>query len=130
MKTFYRRIEHNTLLGILSHEEISNALAYLVDFKNHSNLNVIPHPYSIEISNEDITISVILFVGFETDEYKELKDRNNFHIVSFSRVVPEMVEFENLNVKYIDNMSLLFTTMSRCKNELVNLLFLLKHVDD
>jgi len=127
---FYRRIEHNELLSILRNEEISSALAYMLDYLNHSNFEVIPKDYSIEISNDDITISVIIYVGFELEEYENLKNKKNLHIVSFSRVVPEMVEFKNLNVKYIDNLSLIFMTLSRSENLLGKKLFSLKNLGD
>ncbi len=127
---FYRRIEHNVLLDILRNEEILSALAYMVDFSNHSNFEVIPKDYSIEISNENITIVVIIYVGFESEEYEKLKNRKNLHLVTFSKVVPEMVEFEKLNVKYIDNLSLLFMTLSITKDHFGKKLFALKNIGD
>lgn len=127
---FYRRIEHNVLLDILQNEEISRALAYMIDSSNHTNFEIIPKENSIEISNDNITIVVIIYVGFELEEYENLKNRKNLHIITFSKVVPEMVEFENLNIKYIDNLSLLFMTLSLSENSLGKKLFSLKNLGD
>lgn len=129
-KFFYRRIEHNVLLYILRNKEISSALAYMIDFSNHSNFEVTPKEHSIEIFNDDITIVVIIYVGFELEEYENLKNRKNLHIVTFSMAVPEMIEFKNLNVKYIDTLSLLFMTLSRSENPLGKKLFSLKNLGD
>lgn len=127
---FYTRIEHNILQRLLRNREISSALAYMLDYSKHSNLEVIPKEHSIEISNDDITISVIIFVGFEGKEYEQVKNRKNLHLVSFSSVVPEMVEFRNLNVKYIDNLALLFTTLACSEEPLAKELFSLKNLGD
>jgi hypothetical protein len=130
VKLFYKRIEHNTILELLSNDDISSSLAYLVSFENHHELNVVPKDFSIEISNDKITIAVILFVGFEIEEYEALKHRKNLHIVTFSEVVSGMVEFEKLGVKYIDNLSLLFTVLSRSKDHLARYLYRLKNFKD
>jgi hypothetical protein len=126
MDLYYQRIEHNNLLDLLKHGEISSALAYIIDYTDHDNLTVIPKEHSIEVSNNTITIAIILFVGFEMEEYEALKHRENLHIVTFSNVVSEMLEFEKLNVKYVDNLALLFTTLSRSESPLAKNLFRLK----
>ncbi|MCB9250855.1 MAG: hypothetical protein H6605_00170 [Flavobacteriales bacterium] len=130
MSFLYKRIEHNTLLDLLKNEEISSALAYILDYSDHENLKVIPKEYSIEISNENITIVFVFSVGFEGQEYKEVLNKNNLHLVTFSEVVPKMIEFENLGIKYVDNISLLFLILSRTKNPLGIKLFSLKNLSD
>lgn len=126
MDIFYQRIEHNSLLDLLKDKEISSALAYIIDYTDHDNLTIIPKEHSIEVSNITITIAIIIFVGFEIEEYEELKNRENLHIVTFSNVVSEMLEFEKLNVKYVDNLALLFTALSRSESSLAKNLFRLK----
>ena len=64
MEFAYDRFDICILLDNLKNEVISKTLAYMVDFKEHDNLVVTPKPYSIEISNADICIAVILFSGF------------------------------------------------------------------
>lgn len=112
MKLHFSKMEHNMLFASLNNNDIVTALSYLVDFKKHVGLNITPRTHSIEVSNSDITIAVILFVGFEENEFIELQKRNNLHIITFSPVIPSMFEFQNLNIKYIDNLSLLFTALS------------------
>jgi hypothetical protein len=85
----------------------------MLDFKEHENLIVIPKPFSIEISNAEICIAVIVFSGFENEEYEALLTKNNFHIVSFDTIVQTMVEFENMFIKHIDSMALFFMALSR-----------------
>ena len=68
MEFEYSRIEDCILLDNLRNEVVKKSLAYIVDFKEHDNLIVIPKSYSIEISNADICIAVILYYGFEREE--------------------------------------------------------------
>lgn len=99
---YYSDLVNNELLYLLKQPDFAASLAYLVDFKNHSDLIIIPHDYSIEISNKDICISVILLAGFETNEYLTLKNNVNFNLITLSKIIPEMCEFENMYLKYID----------------------------
>lgn len=128
--SYYKKIKDNVLLDILSNFEISEGLAYIVDYYPHKNLLTIPHDYYIEISNKDITIAVILYVGFEGKDYLNLIERENLHVVTFSDVVPNMLEFENIKVKYIDTTALMFTVMARSKHEFVRYLNRLKNFAD
>lgn len=113
MEFAHYRSEHHILLDNLKNEVISKTVAYMVDFKEHDNLIVIPKPYSIEISNAEICITVILFSGFEKEEYEALLSKDNFHIVSFDTILQSMVEFENMFIKYIDSMALFFMSLAR-----------------
>lgn len=113
MEFAHYRSEHHILLDNLKNEVTSKTVAYMVDFKEHDNLIVIPKPYSIEISNAEICIAVILFSGFEKEEYEALLSKDNFHIVSFDTILQSMVEFENMFIKYIDSMALFFMSLAR-----------------
>jgi hypothetical protein len=123
---FYKKHEDNNLLYLLRHDEIRESLAYMVDFKSHPSLKVTPYDYHIELSSKEITIAVIIYVGFETDYYPKLINIPNLQLVTFSKVLPTMYEFESLNVKFIDNLSLLFTVLARSENPLAKHLFMLK----
>jgi hypothetical protein len=117
MEFEYNRLEHCNLLDNLNNEVISKTLAYMVDFKEHENLVVTPKPYSIEISNPDICIAVIIFSGFEKEEYEALISKDNFHIVSFDIIPRTMFEFENMSIKYLDYMSLFFMSLARTEDK-------------
>ena len=122
LELYYRRLEHNFLLDLLRNKDVAGALAYMVSYKNHKDLSVFPKPHSIEISNKDITIAVIIFSGFERQEYDEIKSKQNFHPVSFSQIVFQMYEFKKLEIKFIDKMSLLHTVMAKSKKKDVQVL--------
>jgi hypothetical protein len=116
MELIYNHLHNNGLLNVLKNEEINQSLAYMLDFKEHLDLKVTPKPFSIEIANNEITIAVLLYVGFEGAEYGELKTKPNVHIVSFNKVSQTMCEFEALKIKHIDYLSLFFMSLSRSKN--------------
>lgn len=119
MEFVYDRLDICILLDNLKNEEIRKTLAYMVDFVEHDDLVLIPKPYSIEISNANICISIIVFVGFEKEEYETLKTRKNHHVVSFDRITQTMIEFENMRVKHIDYMALFFMSLARTEDKKV-----------
>ena len=119
MEFAHYRLEHCILLDNLKNEVISKTLAYMVDFNEHENLVAIQKTHSIEISNADICIAVIVFSGFENEEYETLKTKNNHHVVSFDRITQTMIEFENMRVKHIDYMALFFMSLARTEDKKV-----------
>ncbi|ENA1807884.1 hypothetical protein ABF226_002332 [Flavobacterium psychrophilum] len=124
----YQRIEHNLLLELLEDIEFANSLAYMIEYKNHTNLNITPHEYSIELSNDDIAISIILYVGFENREYENLKKHKIFYVVTLCDVIPEMIEFKDLNVKFIDKLALMNTIIAKSENSFAKKLNSLKNL--
>ena len=125
----YQRIEHNLLLEILEDIEFANSLAYMIEYKNHTNLKITPHDYSIELSNDEIAISIILYVGFENGEYENLKKHKNFYVVALCDVIPEMIEFKDLNVKFIDKLALMNTIIAKSENSFAKKLNHLKNLN-
>ena len=115
MELIYNHLHNNGLLSVLQNQEITQSLAYMLDFKEHLDLKVTSKPFSIEITNNEITIAVLLYVGFEGAEYEELKPKPNVHIVAFDSITQTMCEFENIKIKHIDYMSLFFMALSRSK---------------
>ena len=113
MLSGYRTSENQILLDNLKNAVVKKTLAYMVDFKEHENLVVTQKSYSIEISNVDVCIAVIVFSGFEKEEYESLKSHKNYHIVSFHPILKTMRVFENIPIKYIDYMALCFMSWSR-----------------
>jgi hypothetical protein len=118
LEFIYRSLHHCSLLDLLKNKDINQTLAYMVDFKQYKNLKIIPNAYSIEVSNDKITIVIILMIGFELEEYNkynELKSNTNVHIVSMSKACNEIFEFKKFRkeIKLLDFMSLFFMTLSR-----------------
>jgi hypothetical protein len=99
---YYPYFSENLILNLLYEPEIAESLVKVVNNKMHSNLRVEAKPHSIEISNEEISVSVIFFSGFELNEWLTIKEHSNPILISFWSVIPDMCEFEGLNVKYID----------------------------
>ena len=125
----YQRIEYNLLLELLEDIEFANSLAYMIEYKNHTNLNITPHEYSIELSNDEIAISIILYVGFENVEYENLKKHKNYYVVALCHVIPEMIEFKDLNVKFIDKLALMNTIIAKSENSFAKKLNRLKNLN-
>ena len=115
MEYVHYRLEHCVLLNNFKNEVIRKTLSYMVDFKEHDNLVVTPKPYSIEISNADICIAVILFSGFEK-EYEILKTKKNHHVISFDTKLQLFFEFDNMPIKYLDYMALFFMSLARTED--------------
>ena len=128
MEFEYDRLDMCILLDNLKNEEIRKTLAYMVDFKEHDDLVVIPRAHSIEISNDAICIAVIVFVGFEKEEYDTLKTKNNHHVVSFDRITQTMIEFKNIPIEHIDYMALFFMSLARTEDKKVHEFLSLKNL--
>lgn len=123
MELFYERLEHDELLWALENNQtICRSLAYMVTFKEYQNLKVTPKQHSIEIFNDELVLSIILYVGFEQNEYIENKNKANFQIVSFNKVTNEMHEFAELKneIKFIEPKALFYTTLSFSENDFCN----------
>jgi hypothetical protein len=125
MELAYDRPDLNILLHNLKNEVIRKTLAYMVDFREHDNLVVIPKPHSIEISNAHICIAVLVFFGFEKEEYESLKIKNNPHVVSFDRITHKF--FEHIPIKHIDYMALFFMSLARTEDATIKEFLSLKN---
>ncbi|MET4083489.1 hypothetical protein ABIB40_003461 [Pedobacter sp. UYP30] len=128
MNLHFQHLPNNFLLSLLQEPGFSEALAYLVDFKNYTDLKIIPKAHSIELSNTEIVLSIIIYSGFELNEHAELSGRKNVHLVCFSNVIPEMLEFKGMHIKYVDKLAWFFTIMSTSKVEYVQKLNLLRNL--
>ena len=127
MELAYDRPDLNILLDNLKNEVIRKTLAYMVDFREHNDLVVIPKPHSIEISNADICIAVFVFSGFEKEEYESLKTKKNHHVVSFDGITKTMYEFEHISIKHIDYMALFFMSLARTEDATIKKFLSLKN---
>ncbi len=130
LEFIYRRIEHCVLLNLLKNKDINQSLAYMVDFKEHKKLTVIPRNYSIEVSNDKISMIIILLISFEIEEYDKIKSRPNLHIISFDDAYQRVNEFKKIkkDIKQIDFMSLFFMTLARTKSKKLNDLIYLRNL--
>tara|TARA_R110000868_G_scaffold363678_1_gene626018 strand:- start:20064 stop:21026 length:963 start_codon:yes stop_codon:yes gene_type:complete len=127
MELVYDRPDLNILLDNLKNEVIRKTLAYMIDFKEHNNLVVIPKPHSIEISNADICIAVLVFTGFEKEEYESLQNKKNHHVVSFDTITKTMFEFEHISIKHIDYTALFFMSLARTEDSTIKEFLSLKN---
>lgn len=115
----YRHPHNISLLQLLQEPDFAIALAYLVSYKDYKNLEIIPKPHSIEITNTEISISVIIYSGFELNEYKDLQNRTNVHLVSLCPTLLEMFEFKDMHIKHIDKLAWMFCVINKSENEMV-----------
>ncbi|MFN8326436.1 MAG: hypothetical protein U0T80_11960 [Flavobacteriaceae bacterium] len=123
MEFIYEKLEHNELLNTLKNNKtVCNTLVYMVTFQFYDELKVVPKKHSIEIFNENISLSIILYVGFETKEYSNIFERKNYHIVSFSKFTKEMQEFVEISeeIKFIEPKALFYTALSFSNDNFIN----------
>ena len=117
MELPYSNFEHCLLFNVLKdNNELKKAIAYLLTFNEYENLKVKALNHSIIIFNDEISIFVILYVGFEENEFLENLMLNS-HFISFDRITNSMLEFKDIEVKFIDKLAILFTAISLSKNE-------------
>ncbi|MFD2891312.1 hypothetical protein ACFS5J_04715 [Flavobacterium chuncheonense] len=98
MQFYYEKLEPNFILEFLKDKRFAAVLDYMITFTFYEEFVVTPYPYHIELKNDDKHIILLLYVGFDFKQYMEL---DSVHIVSLNPIVWEMVEFENLNIKYV-----------------------------
>lgn len=103
MQFYYEKLEPNYLLDFLKDNRFAGVFGYMTTFKFHDEFIVTPYPYHIELKNDAVHIIVLLYVGFD---FKQYMDLDSVHIVSLTPIVWEMVEFENLAIKYISKVAL------------------------
>ena len=117
MELPYSNFENCLLFNVLKdNNELKKAIAYLLTFNEYENLKVKALNHSIIIFNDEISIFVILYVGFEENEFLENLMLNS-HFISFDRITNSMLEFKDIEVKFIDKLAILFTAISLSKNE-------------
>lgn len=117
MELPYSNFEHCLLFNVLKDsKELKKAIAYLLTFNEYVDLKAKALNHSILIFNDEISIFIILYVGFEENEFVEnLMLNSNF--VSFERNTSSMIEFKDVDVKFIDKLSIVFTSISLSKND-------------
>lgn len=125
---FHRQLNY---MQFCEQPEFGSALAYLLTFKEHQNLNVIPHTFSIELSNADIHIFIIHTVFFQQKEYPGFKKLKNVHFVSFGKELAQMNEFSEMKneIKFISKNMLMSTVEALTEDKLINAITQFKETD-
>jgi len=112
--------------------ELRKAIAYLLTFKQFDDLELIPNKFSIQIKNNHINIFIIVYVGFEIEEYEKAKSHPNCHLVGFDLSLLDLVEFKGFkdDIKIISNEMVTTTVELLTNNELVNSLTSFKQLSN
>lgn len=85
MELLYENLDYCILADLLKRNKLAReALIYLLDFKRRKKLEIKFKKHSIEIFNDDVSVSILMSFGFENSEYLEIKQKNNFYIVCFN----------------------------------------------
>lgn len=116
---YYPHLPNNLLLDILQDKALAASLVHLACHKHYAHLKVVPQSCSIEISNEEVHVSIVLYSGFELHEWVTLQDQANVHLICLSNVIPEMCEFEGMDILFIDKLQWLFHFINGSDLELV-----------
>ena len=119
---FYENFNRQMLyMQFFEEPEFCEALAYLLTFQKHTDLKVIPHAFSIEITNAEVHIFVIHTVFFQQKEYENAKRLKNVHFVAFGQELIEMHEFKEMKneIKFISKAMLMATVEALTNNKLV-----------
>lgn len=128
---YYNHLENNQLLWELKRNKLfCTVLAYSVTFCNYREFKVTAYPHSIELRKKEVILSIILYVGYEKNEFLKYKTESNVYFISFSNVVLNMQEFKEISplIKCISGYSLFFTALNLApdKTPISNLNFMLR----
>lgn len=116
MELPYSNFDHCLLFNTIKNNiDLKKAIAFLVSFNEYENLKAKALEHSILIFNEEIAIYLILYVGFEENEFVQNKMINSNYI-SFEKVTNSMQEFKDIDVKFLDKFAVLFTAISLGNN--------------
>ena len=113
IKIYYEEPGSNFLLDLFKDKRFAVVFGYMVTFKFYEDFIVTPYPYHIELKNDDTHLIILLYIGFNFKKYMEM---DSVHIVSFTPIVWEMIEYDHLDVKYVSKMGL-FHMITELVNE-------------
>lgn len=124
---YYWNLKENNLLSILKNDDAASALAYMLDFKNHHNFEIIPHPNCIEISNSQITIALVLRNSFEDEDYRFLQFKPNLHLATLHEWKISHYPLKELHLKFVDQVSWMNTIIARSDDHFARMLQQIKN---
>ena len=119
MELPYSNFEHCLLFNALkSNDELKRAIVYSLIFKEFDDLQLSALEHSMLLYNDEIAVYIILYVGFENQEYLENRLLNSYFI-SFGRATNSMNEFKDIDVIYLDKTALVHTAIALSKVEIL-----------
>ena len=119
MELPYSNFEHCLLFNALkNNDELKRAIVYSLIFKEFDNLQLTALEHSMLLYNDKIAVYIILYVGFENQEYLENRLLNSYFI-SFERTTNSMNEFKDVDVIYLDKAALVHTAIALSKIEIL-----------
>ena len=98
---YYQDLKHNQLADILSIKSISEILGKMVALKSSPILNVVKHPHSLELEFKDFRIVIVLYIGFELEEYLTFKAIENVYFIYMDDVMNGVIEFRGIPLQFI-----------------------------
>lgn len=119
MELPYSNFEHCLLFNVLkNNDELKRAIVYSLTFKEFDDLHLTALEHSMLLYNDEIVVYIILYVGFENQEYLENRLLNSYFI-SFERATNSMNEFKDVDVIYLDKAALVHTAIALSKIEIL-----------
>lgn len=119
MELPYSNFEHCLLFNALkNNDELKRAIVYSLIFKEFDDLKLSALEHSMLLYNDEIAVYIILYVGFENQEYLENRLLNSYFI-SFERTTNSMNEFKDVDVIYLDKAALVHTAIALSKIEIL-----------
>ena len=119
MELPYSNFEHCLLFNALkNNDELKRAIVYSLIFKEFDDLHLTALEHSMLLYNDEIAVYIILYVGFENQEYLENRLLNSYFI-SFERTTNSMNEFKDVDVIYLDKAALVHTAIALSKIEIL-----------
>lgn len=119
MELPYSNFEHCLLFNVLKNNyELKRAIVYSLTFKEFDDLHLTALEHSMLLYNDEIAVYIILYVGFENQEYLENRLLNSYFIL-FGRATNSMSEFKDIDVIYLDKTALVHTAIALSKVEIL-----------
>lgn len=98
---YYLNLKHNQLADILSIKSISEILGEMVTLKSSPIMDIVKHPHSLELEFKDFRIVIILYIGFEYEEYLKFKSVENVYFIYMDEVMNGVIEFRGIPLQFI-----------------------------
>lgn len=119
MELPYSNFNHCLMFNALKDSfDLKKAIAYSISFKEFNDLKIVALDHSILLYNDEISIYIILYVGFEENEYIQNLMLNS-HFVTFEKGIETMTNFNEIEIKILNKQALIFTAISLGKNSIL-----------
>ena len=97
----FQDLKNNQLADILSIKSISEILGEMVTLKSSPILNIVKHPHSLELEFSDFRIVIVLYIGFEHEEYLKFKLVENVFFICMDEIMNDIIEFRSIPLQFI-----------------------------